>query len=254
MLLRLLIILFCFTLINQVQAEDIKLNADKRVEYHQNEQKLVAIGNAVASKGSMSIKADKLVGFYSPKQKSKISRVEAYNSVTMKSDQMQASGQSMIYDINSDTVTLKGSPARIKTPDAELSSSGPIIFWISQQKAIAEKNVVAVDKQGNTVRADKMTAYFNKDTNGKLILNKIDISDNVKINAKDAEITSLSGTYYADEGKIKLFDKVIITQNGNILKGNSAETDLNTGISRILSGNNGRVSGVFKETKKEKNK
>ena len=254
MLIRLLIIFSCLILTGHVKAEDIKLNADQRVEYHQKEQKLVAIGNAVASKGSMSIKADKLVGFYSPKQKNKISRVEANGKVTMKSNQFQAFGSALVYDIKDDKATLNGTPARIKTPDAEISSAGPIIFWISSQKAVAQNNVIAVDKQGNTVRADNMTAYFIKGSDNKLILDKIDISDNVKINAKDAEITSVSGTYFANEGKIKLFDDVIITQNGNILKGNSAETDLNTGISRILSGSTGRVSGVFKETKKEKNK
>ena len=254
MLIRLLVIFACFFSIGQANAEDIKLNADQRVEYHQNEQKLVAVGNAVASKGSMSIKADKLVGYYSPKQKNKISRVEADGKVVMTSGQFQASGANMIYDIKDDSAVLKGSPARIKTPDSEISSAGPITFWISQQKAIAKNNVVAVDHQGNTVRADNMTAYFTQNSDGKLILDKIDISDNVKINAKDAEITSRTGTYYANEGKIKLFDDVVITQNGNILKGNSAETDLNTGISRILSGNKGRVSGVFKETKKGKNK
>ena len=66
-------------------------------------------------------------------------------------------------------------------------------------------------------------------------------------------MTALRGTYLAQAGKINLFDDVVINQNGNILKGSRAETDLNTGISKILSGSSskGRVSGVFKEKKKE---
>ena len=89
MLIRLLVIFACFFSIGQANAEDIKLNADQRVEYHQNEQKLVAVGNAVASKGSMSIKADKLVGYYSPKQKNKISRVEADGKVVQQRAQFR---------------------------------------------------------------------------------------------------------------------------------------------------------------------
>ena len=97
-----------------------------------------------------------------------------------------------------------------------------------------------------------MTAYFTKDANDKMILNKIDIEQNVKITSQDTVVTALRGTYYAIDGKIKLFDDVVINQNGNILNGSTAETDLNSGISKILSGaKSGRVSGVFKEKKKE---
>jgi lipopolysaccharide export system protein LptA len=99
-----------------------------------------------------------------------------------------------------------------------------------------------------------MIAYFKKDENNKLILDYIDINDIIKIKTQDADITAKRGTYYANEGKIKLFEDVTITQKGNILRGNMAETDLNTGISKILSGKTNRVSGIFKETKKTKEK
>ena len=49
-------------------------------------------------------------------------------------------------------------------------------------------------------------------------------------------------------------DSIVIEQNGNILKGDLAETDLNTGISKLLSSaKQRRVKGVFKE-KQEKDK
>lgn len=254
MFIRLLIAFFSMFLACSVQAEDIKLDADERVEYHQQENKLVAVGNAIASKGNMSIKANRLVGFYDAKNKNKISRVEAYQKVAMTSDQTKAFGNELIYDVKTDSATLKGNPARIKTPDAEIESEGPIVFWQSEQKAVAENKVRVTDKKGNKVRADKMTAYFTKDEKGKLIVDRIDIADNVVINSQDAEIVADSGTYYASEDKIKLFDNITINQKGNVLKGDSAETDLKNGISKMLSNGKGRVSGIFKETKKEKNK
>ena len=254
MLIKLFIIVICLNISSLAQAQDIKLDADKRVEYHQKEQKLVAIGNATASKENMSIKADTLIGYYSPTAKNKISRIEAIKSVTMTSDQTQAFGDSMIYDVSSDTATLKGKPAKIKTPDAQITSDGDIVFYQSEQKAIAKNNVKAIDHQGNLVNSDEMIAYFKKDENNKLILDYIDINDIIKIKTQDADITAKRGTYYANEGKIKLFEDVTITQKGNILRGNMAETDLNTGISKILSGKTNRVSGIFKETKKTKEK
>ena len=252
MILRLVLAILFILDISVAAAGDITLNADNRVEYHQKEQKLVAVGNAVASKDDLSIKAQAIIGYCNPKIKNKISKVEANNDVHLVSSQAEAFGDSLIYDINQDSAVLKGSPARIKTPDADITAQGSITYYPSQQKAIAIDGVIATDAKGNKVFADLMTAYFTKDANDKMILNKIDIEQNVKITSQDTVVTALRGTYYAIDGKIKLFDDVVINQNGNILNGSTAETDLNSGISKILSGaKSGRVSGVFKEKKKE---
>ena len=94
-----------------------------------------------------------------------------------------------------------------------------------------------------------MTAWFTKDKNGKLILDNVDIEKNAKIVTPDGTVTAKKGNYNAITGIIKLFDDIEISQNGNVLRGSKAETNLNTGISKILSGTK-RVSGVFKEKKK----
>lgn len=253
-MLRLVAFLAVMVMITPSWAEDIKLQSDKQVEYHQKEQKLVAQGNAVASKGDLSIHADTLIGYYAPLAPNKISRVEAHQKVVLVSSQAKAWGDEMVYDVKEDSAVLTGKPARIKTADADITAQGNITFWQSKQQAVAEDNVEATDKQGNKVKADYMTAYFVKDAGGKLVLDRVDIQGNVKINAKDAEITALKGTYHAISGQIELFDDVVITQNGNVLHGDKAETNLNTGISKVLSGPKGRVSGVFKENKKEKSK
>lgn len=253
MLTRLLIYALCLITATSSFAEDISLDANDRVEYHQKEQKLVAKGNAVAQKGNMSIKADTLIGYYAPKNKNKISRVEAHKNVEMKTPDAQAFGNEMVYDVKEDRATLTGAPAKIKSTDFTITSEGPITYYQNQQKATAKDNVKAIDNQNNHVFADMMTAWFTKDTNNKLVLDKIDIEQNVKIISNDTTVTALRGTYYALKRKIYLYDNVVINQKGNILKGSKAETDLNTSISKILSDDKtGRVSGVFKEKKKKK--
>ena len=156
----------------------------------------------------------------------------------------------MTYDISEDTAILTGSPAKIKNPDTTITAQGDITYYQTAQKAIAKDNVIATDSKGNKVYGDLMTAWFNKDKNGKLILDNVDIEQNAKIVSSDGTVTAKRGNYNAITGVIKLFDDVVITQKGNVLKGSRAETDLNTGISKILSGNK-RVSGVFKEKKKK---
>lgn len=50
-------------------AEDIRLTADDKVEWHQNEQKMVAVGNAIATKKDMNIRADQMTAFYESSKK-----------------------------------------------------------------------------------------------------------------------------------------------------------------------------------------
>ena len=245
--------ILCFLISLPSFAGDITLDADEQVEYHQKEQKLVAKGNAKATKDNLSIHADTLIGYYNPQSKNKISRIEAHQNVKMITPDANAFGDKMIYDVKKDTAILNGTPAKIKSPEFNITSKGPITYYQSQQKAIADNGVEAVDSKGNHVYADLMTAWFTKDTNNQLVLDKIDIEQNVKITGKDTTVTALKGTYNALTEKIYLYDDVTIIQNGNVLKGSRAETDLKTSISKILSdGQKGRVSGVFKEKKKEK--
>ena len=94
--------------------------------------------------------------------------------------------------------------------------------------------------------------FFTKESgkSSSLTLDKVNFSGNVKIVTKDATVTADRGTYFPQSGIVKLFDNVTINQSGNILHGDKAETNLNTGISKLLAGSKkGRVKGVFKEKK-----
>ena len=89
-----------------------------------------------------------------------------------------------------------------------------------------------------------------KDSKENLTLNKVDIFGNIKIVTPDATVTADKGAYLPRVGLIKLFTNVVINQQGNILRGDQAETNLKTGISKLISGSKtGRVKGVFKEKK-----
>ncbi len=236
-------------------AEDIDITADKQVEWHQNEQRMVAVGNAVASKKDMSIKADTLSADYAKNAagKTEVTEIHASGNVVMASKDTKAFGSTLDYKISEDAAILKGMPAKIKTPNEEISAVQSITYYPSAQKAIALGDVEAIDKDNNKLYADIMTAYFEKDEKGQLQMQRVEADGNVKIVTKDATVTALKGIYKPQEAVIKLLDNVVISQDGNILKGDEAETNLNTGISRLLSQKkNGRVSGVFKEKSKEK--
>lgn len=89
-------------------------------------------------------------------------------------------------------------------------------------------------------------------------MKRVEIYDNVKIVTKDAEVTADRGVYLPKDNLVNLYDRVVIKQDGNFIRGDYAVTDLSTGVSRLLTrkGSGKRVSGVFreKETKMKRKK
>lgn len=242
------------------QAEEINLVADEKVEWHQNEQKMVAVGNAVASKKDMSIRGDTMTAYYDNSKsaeqsqgKSKLKSVHAVGGVIMKSPTAKGFGQTMDYDLITDIMILKGSPAKIETDKETITAEESITYYPSLEKAIAIGNVVAKDAQNNIIYSDRMTSFFKKNATGSLEMERVEIDDNVKIVTKDANVTADRGIYLPNTAQIELFDNVIIEQNGNFIKGDHATTDINTGITKLLTkkGSGKRVSGIFKEKAKE---
>lgn len=250
-----LISLFLTIYCNSSFAENINITAKDKVEWHQKDMKIVAIGEAIATKGKLKIEADTLTGYYQPKkkeQKNKINQVIAKGNVRMHSPKADAFGNELDYNIQQDIAILTGNPALIKTLTETISAKDKITYYPSEQKAVAVGSVQATDSKKNKLFSDKMIAYFTKssDNSENLTLTKVDIFGNIKIVTPDAEVTAEKGTYLPQEGRVKLFNNVIINQNENMLRGDKAETNLNTGISKLLSSTpNSRVKGVFKEKK-----
>ena len=240
-------------------AEDINLVADEKVEWYQNENKMVAVGNAVASKKDLSVRGDTITAYYDSvkapggeKAKSRIKTVHARGGVIMKSPRATGFGDTLDYDVVKDTMFLNGRPAKIKTAEETITSTGGITYYLTEQKAVATGEVIASDKE-NKIYSDKMVSYFTKNAEGNLEMERVEIFGHVKIVTPTAVANSERGIYLPKEAKVRLFDDVVLNQDGSLLKGDYAETDLNTGISRMLmkKGSGKRVSGVFKEKKKE---
>lgn len=122
-----------------------------------------------------------------------------------------------------------------------------IEFYQNDGKVIAIGNA-KIRKDDQTIEADKITGFYEDKNNNKLNIDKIIAEGNVKINTKDIIATANRSEYLPKEDIVKLFDKVTISQNGNTITGDYAETNIKTGISKLVSKKTGgRVSGVFKE-------
>lgn len=106
---------------------------------------------------------------------------------------------------------------------------------------------VVVDNGKNKVSADHLRAFFKNVANNDSVIDRIEMTGNVKTKNAEGEIQAQRGVYYPASGDVKLFDNVVIIKDGNRIQGETAETNLGTGISKMGKANKGRVSGVIYE-------
>lgn len=246
-----LAILFLSFVSIPVSANDIVITAEKQVDVYQEENKVVAVGDAVAVKDNITVKAQKLTAFFEKKQNNDgtetnaIDKMYADDQASLHMEKADVYGDSIEYNVTEDFMLVKGKPAVVQNNKAKVSATESIIYYPTLSKAVAKGNVIA-DNGKNKIFSDVMETYFKKDKNGEMTLERVEIPKNPKILTDNGNVKAKSGIYYPDQGMVYMYDDVVITQNGNTLKGDKAETNLNTGVSRILSGKS-RVSGVWYE-------
>ena len=285
-----------------VHAQNIQIDADQKVEWYRDEQKIIAYGNAIATKNNDTLKGDKLTAFYETIQsenqpakdqlrkiiaegnasatknnniltgkqltaiyetiqlengtkKNQLQKILSDKDVTIKMNNSTGLGEHFDYDIPTEIAKLTGKPAKLNSENGEITATDHITYYLKENKSIAMGNVVAKNHD-YTIYSNKMIGYFEKDKQGQNKLKYVEIiADNnpIKIVNQQAEVTGEKGIYLPLENKIKIYNNVVINQNNDILKGNYAETDLKTGISRLLGqqGKNGRVFGVFRNKNKK---
>lgn len=258
-----IIFLFCSLLyISTSFAQNIEIDAEQKIEWHRNEQKIIAIGNAIATKEKNILKGDKLTVIYERvqledgTQKNQIQKVFSDGNVKIEMPDAYGTGEHFDYHLPLDKAILIGKPALLKNQQGELTAEESITYYGAENKSIALGNVIAKNPD-YTIYADKMISYFDTDKHGKKSLNRVEIyasNKPVKIINKQSTVTGKRGTYFPIENKLKIFDNVVINQNNDILNGDYAETDLKTGISRLLAtkSKNSRVTGVFRNKNNKK--
>lgn len=131
--------------------------------------------------------------------------------------------------------------------------SGERTLWADQQvryfrfenKIEAEGNVVVLENN-NVLKADKMVAYF-KGTSPSEI-KRIEAFGHVKVDTADGQAQGDKGLYQPEKSELELEGNVVVKQDGHVIYGQKAITNLKTSVSKIVSGkeNGKRVSGVIK--------
>ena len=223
----------------------IEINADNGIEWQQEAQAYIARGNAKAKQGDVTVHADQLTAYYEkgPEGNTQIWRIDADGRVRITTPQQTAYGTKGVYQVTKGVFVLTGSP-RLVTQTDEITAKRSIEFFEARSLAVARGEAVAI-RDDKRLRADVLTANFVKGKDGKTEVDRVDAYDNVLISTPEEIVRGKRGVYYTKTGIIVLRGSVKITRGTDQLNGDAAEVNLNTGVSRLLSGGAGQVKGIF---------
>ncbi|MBL4748224.1 MAG: hypothetical protein JKY17_05480 [Magnetovibrio sp.] len=246
--------------------EPLSIDAQGGIEWNQKEKTFIAAGPAKATRGLMVLDADELRAYYRDNTQggSEIFRLDAIGHVRITTPGRIATGGYAIYDVDKSVIVLKdGNPVKMVSGSDVITAQGQLEFWDLKNIAVARGQAKAVhlDKQ---IQSEVMTVHFVSTKAGKTEVGRIEAFDSVQIDTANEQVFSDRAAYNVPSGLVRLTGSVKIKRGTDILKGCSADIDLNTGINRLntcddaLGANvnqksaapSGRVHGVLSPRKK----
>lgn len=243
--------------------EEINVSADEGIEWLSDATRVVARGNAKATRGTLTITADSLTAYYREGKNgggSEIWRLDADGNVTITTPNETATGRKATYDLDQAIFVLRGNPARIQTATDTVTADDSIEYWEKERRAVARGHAQAWQGE-RKVQADVLTAHFKDGVkkDGKasgLELQRADAYGNVLLTAPDQQASGEKGDYNLETGIATLSGSVHLKRGDNQLTGGYGWINMNTGLSKLFAqapGGKGaeRVSGSFQPDKKE---
>ena len=268
--------------------QQIQVYSDNGIEWHSEELRVIARGNAHAIRGDMTIDADVLTAHYRKGAKGdEIWRLDADGHVVIRSPNDTATGDKAIYDLDKAVFVLKGQPvAKLVTPTDNFQATDSLEYWELKRMAVLRGDAVAV-QETKTLKGDVLTAHFKDKSapgakpapkpaaspttapqptakgggksggDGGLELQRADAYGHVVLLTATETVTGDRGDYNVETGIATVSGSVkIIREGGNQLDGGWAHVNLNTGVSKLFAGTPGsddtgkRVQGLFIPQKK----
>jgi lipopolysaccharide export system protein LptA len=156
-------------------------------------------------------------------------------------------GDRAVYDVDKLVAVVTGSNLRLVTPTDVVTARDSLEYWETQKLAVARGDAMAVREQ-NRVNADVLVGLFADGADGSMEMTRIDAQGNVVITTPTDVARGRQGVYNLKTEIATLTGDVRLTRGENHLNGQTAEVNMKTGISRLLSTGDrsgGRVKGLF---------
>ena len=240
--------------------QPLQVQADSGIEWQQNEKLYIARGNAVATRGPASVRADTLIAHYREVKGSgganastntnantntdintggntEIYRVEAEGNVTMTREGQTILGDRAVYDLDQALMVVTGKALKLTTATDTVTARDSLEWYDQKQVAVARGNAVAV-RNGKTIKADILTAYMvkTKPADGKSAARPVKAP--APQGAKpSATPVAAAGMPAASESKISRVDAqghVVVTNAVDTGRGDYGVYNAETGICTLV--------------------
>lgn len=158
------------------QGGPVEVTATDGIEWRQQEQVVIARGEARAVRGGVTVDSDRLIARYrqrgatpdaparspaeGPTGNGEIWRLEAEGNVVVTSATDRAEGDRAVYDMDQAVMVMTGENLRLTNPDNVLTARDSVEYWSQRRMAVARGNAVVVTNDGRRIRADTLVAYF----------------------------------------------------------------------------------------------
>ena len=162
----------------------IDITARDGLEWRQNEQEVIARGDARAIRGGVTVTADVLTAWYRKKgaataasqgsqgsqgssplagdpstEGSEIYRLQADGHVHIFTATDQAQGDKAVYDLDQAVMVMTGRDLKLTTPNDVITARDDLEYWPQQHMAVARGDAVVVTKDARRIAADTLVAY-----------------------------------------------------------------------------------------------
>jgi lipopolysaccharide export system protein LptA len=162
------------------QGGPIEITATDGIEWRQQDQAVIARGDARATRGVVALDADRLIARYRPRGgpaqptpppaaqgaaanpvgASEIWRLEAEGRVRITSQTERATGERAVYDLDQAVMVLSGQGLALETPDQRITARESLEYWPQRRMAVARGGAVVTTSDNRRIAADTLVAYF----------------------------------------------------------------------------------------------
>jgi lipopolysaccharide export system protein LptA len=273
------------------QGGPIEITATDGIEWRQQDQAVIARGNARATRGVVAVDADRLIARYRPRgggapqstapapaqgsaanpvAASEIWRIEAEGRVRITSQTERATGERAVYDLDQAVMVLSGQGLALETPDQRITARESLEYWPQRRMAVARGGAVVTTSDNRRIAADTLVAYFTDAPQAEgqptpaarpgglpsgegSRIERVEAFGSVEIRTPDEVVRGERAAYAPPTGIARLTGGVRITRGENQLNGQEAIVDLRSGISRLVSAPGQRVQGLIVQQEAEPN-
>lgn len=235
----------------------IAITSRDGIEWLQQQHKVIALGDARAVRGDVTVTADRLIAFYRKKADTgaapgakaqpkpatsegpldmsntdeggnEIYRLEAQGNVVIFTPTDRAQGDNAVYDLDQAVMVMTGRNLRLTTPNDVLTARDDLEYWSDKHMAVARGDAVVVTNDHRRIAADVLVAYTTPTQPAPAAATKV--STTTTPPAGNSDPLGAAGKLQ----KVEAFGHVVISTPTDVVTGERGVYVPDTGIAILL--------------------